>query len=216
MSSQWDINAVRSAFTGRRPNFYGARDVFAVLVPLVERHGQLSLLFEVRSKQMRGQPGEVCFPGGRIEPNERPADAALRETYEEIGIPPESVERIAPLDVVHDAVGRVIYPLLGRVDAATLDAMQINPAEVDEVFFVPLQHLSAREPFVYNAPVVTQIGDDFPYEKIGFPDKNYRWGKGYMEVPIFEYGSYKIWGLTARIVRQFLSVLGDAPDEIQR
>ena len=207
MSQTWSMEAVRRAFAGRTAGIYGARGVFAVLVPLVERDGELCLLFEVRAQDMRGQPGEVCFPGGRVEPGEDPGDAALRETFEEIGIPPAAVERIAEMDAIQDVADRVIYPFLGRVDEAAVREMKLNRAEVGEVFHVPLTTLFAAEPYVYTAPVVTQIGEDFPYEKIGFPDGKYRWGKGRAEVPIFEHEAHTIWGLTARIVRQLLDIL---------
>ena len=60
---------------------------YSVLVPLVEREGGLSLLYEVRAGSLRRQPGEVCFPGGRLEGAESPEECALRETWEELGIP---------------------------------------------------------------------------------------------------------------------------------
>lgn len=209
----WNMEAIRRAFQGRRAGIYGARGVFAVLVPLVEREGELCLLFEFRSERLRGQPSETCFPGGRVEPDEEPEDAALRETFEEIGIPPAAVEPVAALDVIQDVADRVIYPFLGKVDEAAVEAMVLNPEEVAEVFFVPLSHLREVEPYVYTAPVITEIGADFPYEKIGFPKGNYRWGKGRVEVPIFEHESHHIWGLTARIVRQLLEILEESEAE---
>ncbi|NEU34154.1 CoA pyrophosphatase, partial [bacterium LRH843] len=58
---------------------------FAVLVPLVQKQDELHVLFEVRAHHLRRQPGEICFPGGKIEPNDStPQDAAVRETTEEL------------------------------------------------------------------------------------------------------------------------------------
>lgn len=67
-----------------------------MLIPLVEKDGELHLLFEVRAKHMESQPGEICFPGGHVEQGENPKDAALRETFEELGIPTEKIELIGP------------------------------------------------------------------------------------------------------------------------
>ena len=59
----------------------------AILLPLVTVDGRDALLFEVRSKRLEMQPGEICFPGGRIESGETPERAALRELWEELRIP---------------------------------------------------------------------------------------------------------------------------------
>ena len=59
----------------------------AVLVPLVQLSSGPALLYEVRSGSVH-QPGEICFPGGRVEPGENPVDTALRETYEEMALAP--------------------------------------------------------------------------------------------------------------------------------
>ena len=68
----------------------------AVLIPLVEKEGEWSILFEVRQTGIR-QGGEICFPGGRIEEHETVEEAAVRETSEELLISPEKIEVIAPM-----------------------------------------------------------------------------------------------------------------------
>lgn len=57
----------------------------AVILPVIEKAEDLHILFEVRSQRMRRQPGEVCFPGGKIDSGETPQEAALREMHEEMG-----------------------------------------------------------------------------------------------------------------------------------
>ena len=174
---------------------------YAVLVPLVEREGKAHLLFEVRAPRMKRQPGEVCFPGGRMEEGESREACALRETWEELGIPPEKVELLARLDFLMHQSGMVLYPVLGQVDPAALESLRLNPAEVAETFLVPCEHFVTHPPQVYAYDLVPQVGDDFPYGAIGFP-QGYPWRKGRVEVPIYRWGERAIWGLTGNIVRR--------------
>ena len=62
----------------------------AVVVPLLEMHGEPAVLFQVRSSQMAWQPGDICFPGGRVQLDETPCQAARREMAEELGIDEDS------------------------------------------------------------------------------------------------------------------------------
>ena len=77
----------------------------AVLIPLVEKEGELHILFEVRQAGIR-QGGEICFPGGMIEEGETAEEAAVRETAEELLIPAEKIEVIAPMHVMSGPGGR--------------------------------------------------------------------------------------------------------------
>ena len=85
------LEQLEEKLKGREPGLMDASGQYAVLVPLVEREGKLHILYEVRSQDMRRQPGEVCFPGGRIEGDETPEACAIRETEEELGIPAEAM-----------------------------------------------------------------------------------------------------------------------------
>ena len=82
-----ELEQLRRYYGGHVPDLLGRRHEYAVLCPLVERPEGLHLLFEVRSTTVR-QAGETCFPGGRMEPGEAPDACALRETEEELAIPP--------------------------------------------------------------------------------------------------------------------------------
>ena len=77
----------RTRWTGHVPKVQDVTGEYAVLVPLVERPEGLCLLYEVRADTLGRQPGEVCFPGGQLEPGEDAVSCALRETWEELGIP---------------------------------------------------------------------------------------------------------------------------------
>ena len=121
----------------REPGLMDASGRYAVLVPLIERDGELYVLYEVRAATMRRQPGEVCFPGGHIEPGETPETCALRETWEELGIPEESVKVLGRLDFIAHRANFIMYPILGMVEAGALERMNPNPDEVGETFLVP-------------------------------------------------------------------------------
>ena len=195
------IDSLKDYFSRRELGVQGAVGEYAILVPLVEKAGRLFLLFETRAKTLVGhQPNEVCFPGGRREAGESPAETALRETWEELGIPREEIELLAPLDVAQDISDRVIWPFLGKVSAAGLTAMHESVSEVQNTFLVPLDFLLDYPEEVYRYPVGPAVDDSFPFDRIGFPH-DYPWRRGWMEVPIYEYEGHFIWGMTGRMVR---------------
>ena len=179
---------------------------YAVLVPLVEGPAGLELLFEVRAALLRRQPGEVCFPGGRMEPGETPEECALRETWEELAIPPEAVQTAAPLDRLLHPSGFLLHPIPGFLDGAAADRARPSPAEVDEVFRVPLDFFLETEPLCPVCELRVCPGPDFPYERIGFPG-GYDWKSGRLEVPIYNWEGRPIWGITGRVVKRLAEVL---------
>lgn len=201
------IDHMKDYFQTRELGIQNTAAEFAILVPLVEQDGELCLLFETRAETLVGhQPNEVCFPGGRREKGEKPVDTALRETWEELGIPAEAIEILAPLDVIQDISDRVIYPFLGKVSAEAVRALQASASEVKNTFLVPLRFLLDYQEEVYRYPVRFHSDDNFPFERIGFP-KDYPWRSGWMDVPIYEYEGHVIWGLTGRMVRWLLGHL---------
>src|SRR5271165_5248799 len=109
----------------------------AVLVPLVDRAEGMTVLLTLRTAHLNAHAGQVAFPGGRIEPEDRDAvAAALRETEEEIGLPREHVSLIGRLDTYVTGTGFEITPIVGIV--STPFSLTVDPYEVAEVFEVPL------------------------------------------------------------------------------
>lgn len=197
---------------GRTPGLMDATGRYAVLVPLVEREDGWYLLYEVRARSMRRQPGEVCFPGGRMEGAESPEACALRETEEELSIPSSAVRILGRLDFIAHRANFIMYPILALVDARAVEHMTLNPGEVDETFLVPVRHLLETEPLEYSYQLIPQPAEGFPYELIGIP-RDYRWQPGSENVPVYPWEGHAIWGLTGRITRHLVALLREMGPE---
>lgn len=198
---------IRHIFDGKKAGNEEFFKFFSVLVPVVEKEGKLYLLYERRARDMKRQPGEICFPGGELEQDETTKECALRETWEEIGIPQENIRVVSQLDTIYTYSNFAMYCYLGIVDAKALDHMVLNPGEVEEAFLVELDWLLTHEPEIYWTDVIPEPPEGFPYEKVtgGMP---YSWRKGKAPVPVYEeYDGNVIWGLTARITKRFTDVI---------
>lgn len=197
---------------GRKPDLMDKRGEFSVLVPLVEGDEGLSLLYEVRAKTMHSQPGEICFPGGRAEGNETPEECALRETWEELAIPPRAVHILGRLDFIAHRAGFLMHVVAAKVDREAVAHMHPGPDEVDETFLVPLEYLLTHPPMDLSYKLVPEPGPDFPYEQAGIP-RDYAWRLGRETVPVYRWRDRVIWGLTGRITRNLLGYIRRLPRE---
>lgn len=200
------IKDFEETFHNREPKSLGSYQYYSVLVPLVEKDGKLHILYEVRAENMKKQPGEVCFPGGRIESGESAEECAIRETTEELNINRSDIRIIAQMDFMHTYSNFTLYSLLGSIDYDVISRMTVNPDEVKEVFLVPVSFFAENEPEIYCFDVLPNIGPDFPYEKINLQN-GYNWRKGKSTVPIYRYEDRAIWGLTARITNHLMDLV---------
>lgn len=94
-----DASRILAKLEGRAPSIMGQQRYkqSAVLLPLLNIQDETHVLFEVRSMQMRSQPGDICFPGGRIDKTDKsPKETAIRETMEELGISASNIEAVTP------------------------------------------------------------------------------------------------------------------------
>ena len=114
-----------------------------VLIPVMERVAGLSVLLTQRSAELTHHAGQVSFPGGRLEDHDRDiVHAALRETHEEVGIPPEAINVVGYLPPMPTITGYAITPVVGLVAADV--PVQIDRTEVEYAFEVPLAFLLDR------------------------------------------------------------------------
>ena len=188
-----------------QPLFIGEETAFrsAVLIPLVQVNEEWHILFEVRSFTMRKQPGDISFPGGRIDSTDPdPLAAALRETHEELGIDPKTVTNVQKLSPYIASPTFVVYPFVGVIEySQIIDGY--NKDEVEEVFTVPIEWLLNYEPAMHLVSVKPTPAPDFPYDKIA-NGTQYQWGTRAIEEWFYDYEKYTIWGLTARILKHFI------------
>jgi 8-oxo-dGTP pyrophosphatase MutT (NUDIX family) len=149
-----------------------------VLVPIIERGSDLSVLFTERSADLTHHAGQVSFPGGGMETQDRHiGETALRETREEVGINPSQVEVAGYLEPTATITGFAVSSVIGFVDPAY--AAEPDPAEVETVFEVPFGFLMDDASVSYTDRILDG-------ERI--------------RVVSFDYGRHRIWGATAGII----------------
>ena len=173
----------------------------AVLIPIVLDKDEPALLMEVRSLNVL-QPGEVCFPGGHLEAGENCVDTALRETYEELGILPASVNVLQRLEPEWHKEKMFVYPVLAEIDPFEPERLLLRQEEVSEVFTIPFAWLLSHEPAVYD--LSDPESETLPVVLRKYL-RNYK--RGSHTTVYWAYEQYGIWGLTARFLVRFRDIL---------
>ena len=158
----------------------------AVLVPIIE-HAEPTMLFTRRTEHLSSHAGQICFPGGRVHPDDQTLiQTALREMQEEIGLSPESVKIGGFLDSHETAnTGYVILPVVGFLRGDF--ALSVNADEVAEVFEAPLSYI--LDPKHHDRRSLERNGVVREFFAI-------------------DYGNHTIWGATAAMVVNLSERLG--------
>ncbi len=182
--------------------------IYSVLLPLIkDNKGNLSLLYQVRSENLTTQPGEISFPGGRVEKGETPSQAAIRETIEELGISIKNIKPLGKLDFLVTPYNFAIYPYLGQLIDVSVEDINNNDNlnEIKKVFTVPLNFLINNQPEEYKINVRTKPKEnsDFPFHLIK-DGHNYQWREGDYSVLFYRYQDKIIWGFTALFTYNFV------------
>jgi 8-oxo-dGTP pyrophosphatase MutT (NUDIX family) len=172
-SSDFDLNPEVSLPPGRTLR------AAAVLIAVCDTPEGAQVILTKRSSRLKHHPGQIAFPGGKIDKGDTgPEGAALREAQEEVGLIPSAVRILGRLPAHETVTGYTVIPVLGHVSDVFVPIPEAG--EVDEVFMVPLSFLMT--PSHYRVEKRLWRGD---------------WRR-YYAVP---FGPYYIWGATARILR---------------
>lgn len=170
-SVPWDLAAPRRA---------------AVLAPLVVHQGVDTVLFLVRAASLRLHPGQIGFPGGGDAGDATPADCALRETAEEIGVSAERVQILGTLPPRSSSSGYLVHCFVGRLHD---DALRLDATETERALFVPIAGLVQLARWSERAPA-----------RPGLPPS-----------PQYDADGDRIWGLTGRFTRDLVAALRGEP-----
>jgi 8-oxo-dGTP pyrophosphatase MutT (NUDIX family) len=157
----------------------------AVLVPLFQKEGNCHLLFTKRSEEVKYHKGEISFPGGVVDEDDRELiHTALREAHEEIGLKESDVQIIGVLDDIVTITEFIVTPIVGLFTYPY--PFKVSEVEIAALIEVPLESL---------------------LDENSFSEKEiFRGGQNEI-VYAYQYGEHIIWGATARILKQFLDLI---------
>jgi 8-oxo-dGTP pyrophosphatase MutT (NUDIX family) len=184
------VDVVMPAGSERWPDFVRERiartlQPAGVLIPVMERVAGLSVLLTQRSAELKHHAGQVSFPGGRMEEHDRDiVHAALRETHEEVGIPPEAITVVGYLPPMPTITGYAVTPVVGLV--ADDVALQIDRTEVEYTFEVPLA-------FLLDSRNERALEREYQGRRVPTVE--------------FHYEGERIWGATAHILVELRKML---------
>lgn len=154
----------------------------AVLALLIRENGRDCLLFTKRSQTVLHHKGQICFPGGACDADDKDLWAtALRETREEIGLDPSLVSFVGQLGQLSTPSGFLVTPFVGRVEKPF--DLKPNLREIEEIFSAPIDHLLDPQ--------------NFRFVKKQFSGIEY-------DDPTFTFYNHEIWGATGRILVELL------------
>ena len=156
----------------------------AVLMPIFERDGEHYFLLPRRTEEVETHKGQISFPGGRCRKDESFENAALRETREEVGILEQEIEILGRLHDYLSSTGYRVVPFAGYLDH-TFSAVP-EAREVAEILLIPFH--------VFLDPGRLRV------------EQMVRQGRT-VDVYFYSYGNHEIWGLTARIIKEFLAAI---------
>jgi len=160
----------------------------SVLIPLFNKDGQYMVLFTKRTSRVEHHKGQISFPGGAVDKDDGSLEeTALRETYEEIGLLKSNVELLGRTDDILTLVSDfIIHPFVGKIPYPY--PFKINPHEVDSIVVLPL--------YVFMDKTSGYIKDSLDVDGFIYHGTSY------------EYQGHVIWGATARIMENFVRIVG--------
>ena len=168
----------------------------AVIIPIKPTLSSYNVILTARSSSLKYHKGEVSFPGGIFDPktDKTLQDTALREIFEEIGVPLENVKIIGRLDDLPTLTGFIIRPYIALLTSKKKIEFKINHEEIEELIEVPIEYI-AQDNVFYEIPFPK---DPKNWKMLCFDYKN----------PLTNH-EFKIWGATAHMLQEFLKKMYD-------
>ncbi|MFN2259450.1 MAG: CoA pyrophosphatase [Parasphingopyxis sp.] len=171
-----EVEIFETDLRGRKHGLDAAVDA-AVLIPVVDRP-EPSVILTLRTDALPSHPGQVAFPGGKVDPgDDGPVGAALREAEEEIALPRERVELVGTTDLYLSGTGYHITPVIGVIPPG----LDLHPeeGEVAAIFEVPFDRL---------------------FDPVGYVEKEIEWQGRMRRYFEMQWEGQRIWGVTAAII----------------
>ena len=161
----------------------------AVLLAVTDDLDNPQVILTRRAQHMPTHKGQIAFPGGKVELTDLNLEAtALREAHEEVALDPAQVQVVGRMGQVLSRQGFVVTPVVGVVPAEVVATLRPDFGELDRIFTVPLSFFVETQPVMDVLPIA----------------------KGVTQVPSFYFDEYRIWGMTAFILAEFVNLVYDA------
>ena len=159
--------------------------IAAVLFPLIEKNKNINVILTTRSKDVGSHPGQVCFPGGKLEQKDKNLiNCAKREAFEEVGIKEEQVKILGEIDQCITGTNYQVTPIVASISSNFIPKIQLS--EVEDLFEVPL---------------------DFFLDKNNLKRKNAEYKGNSYHYYQYDWKEKKIWGSTARMIVNFCEIM---------
>lgn len=159
--------------------------IAAVLFPLIEKKEKINVILTTRSKNVGSHPGQVCFPGGKLDKNDNSIiSCAKREAFEEIGIQNTDIKVLGQIDQCITGTNYKVTPIIGSVSNNFIPKIQAS--EVADIFEVPLDFFLDKNNL--NRKNAEYKGKNYSYYEYNWKDK-------------------RIWGSTARMIVNFCEIM---------
>ncbi|MGT2907629.1 NUDIX hydrolase [Streptococcus dentiloxodontae] len=200
-----DMEKRLAAYT---PKPLGEKHRYAVLLPLIRSADskEWEILYQIRSEDI-SQPGEVSFPGGRLEQGESFQEAAVREACEELNLTSDQITVLGEIDYIVRPE-RTIHCFVGQLTVNDWRSLSPNE-EVARLFTIPLKDIMSNPPQYHILRSLLEENASFPFERVR-EGRNYNFGYTKRYIPFYNLGQENIWGMTALFTHRFTQILEES------
>nr|WP_210729452.1 CoA pyrophosphatase [Streptococcus ovuberis] len=197
------LEPIKSLLNTYQPKPIHQKTSYAVLLPLIKMDNHYHVLYQIRAQHI-SQPGEVAFPGGKVEAGESLKAAAIRETAEELNIASDQIQILGEIDFLVSG-SRTVHCFVGEILIEDWQAITPNE-EVERLFTLPLDMLLEDDPVYYSLTSTLTANGDFPFERItngmGYPFKDF-----HRTIPFYDKLDENLWGMTALFTHRFVEMI---------